>query len=484
MFATSGDGPRRLWLRSFDSAAARPLPGTEGAGTPFWSADGLAIGFFTVDKLKRVSPSGGDVTTICEARFGGGGAWNRDGVIVFAPSIDGGLYRVSATGGTPTPVTTLDAERGESGHLSPVFLPDGRHFVFNGLARVGGGVRVGSLDSAEHKLVLPDYAVVGFSAPDQLFVARSGNLMAQAFDLARLQLTGDPVLVAEGIATLGPSAASAVASATGALVYWTGARDITQPTWVRRDGTAMTTVGPAGEFMNVALSNDGGRLAVDRFDAQPGIWLLDIARGSVTRSTFGAIYESTPVWAPDGRSFVFASARDTPPNLFLKRLDASEDERLFRNTLQTFPQSWSPDGQSIAHVVVDPKMRADIWLLPLSGNRQPAPFLQTSFHEYHARISPDGRWMAYVSNESGRDEVYVTRFPRAAGKWPVSSNGGNSPVWRRDSRELFYHAHDGQLMAVSVGAGPRLRGRGTDSTLRAESAGRSPWRGLVLRRCA
>ena len=452
VFATTGDGPRRLWLRPFDAAAARPLLGTEGAGVPFWSADGQEIAFFTPDKLKRVSRSGGDATTICEARWGGGGTWNRDGVIVFAPSIDSGLYRVSAAGGTPTPLTTLDAGRGESAHMSPVFLPDGRHFVFTVLARVGGGVQVGSLDSAERKPVLPEFSTVAFSAPDRLFFVRSRNLMVQAFDLARLQVTGDPVLVVEGVATIG-SAAMAVASATGVLVYWTGARDITQPTWVRRDGATMTVVGPPAEYVNIALSPDGGQLAVDRFDAQPGIWLLDVARGSVTRSTFGGGYESTPVWAPDGRAFVFAAARETPPNMFLKRLDASEDERLFRNTLQTFPQSWSPDGQSIAHVVVDPKTRSDIWMLPLSGNRQPTPFLQTSFGEHHARISPDGRWMAFVSNESGRDEVYVTRFPRASGKWPVSSAGGNSPVWRRDSRELFYHAHDDRLMAVTVGPG-------------------------------
>ena len=182
VYAAFGGGPRRLWLRSFDSLVARPLPGTEGAGLPFWSPDGLAIGFFTPDKLKRVSPSGGDPVTICDARWGGGGTWNRDGVIVFAPGIDSALYRVSAAGGVPTPVTTLDDGRGESGHLSPVFLPDGRHFVFDVLARKGGGVQVGSLDSAERKLVLSDAIVAGFSEPNQLFFARNRNLMAQAFN--------------------------------------------------------------------------------------------------------------------------------------------------------------------------------------------------------------------------------------------------------------------------------------------------------------
>jgi serine/threonine protein kinase len=456
VYATFGDGPRQLWLRSFDTPVARPLPGTEGAGVPFWSPDGLAVGFFTPEKLKRVSPSGGDPVTICDARWGGGGTWNRDGVILFAPSIDSGLYRVSAAGGTPTAVTTLDAGRLDSGHTSPVFLPDGRHFMFTVLARERAGLYVGSLDSAERKLVLPDLTAVGFSEPNHLFFVRNRNLISQTLDLTRFQPDGDPELVAEGVATLGPSAAMAVASASGALVYWTGGRDITQLTWVRRDGAAVATVGPPGEYMNVALSPDSGQVAVDRFDIrQTGIWILDIARGSMTRAIVGNVYESTPVWAPDGRSLVFASARDTPPNLYVKRLGAPEgDERLFVNALQSFPQSWSPDGQSIAHVVGDPKTRNDIWLLPVSGDRRPTSFIQTSFNEYHARISPDGKWMAYVSDESGRNEVYVTRFPKASGKWPVSSSGGNSPVWRRDSRELFYHAHDGKIMAVSVAVGP------------------------------
>jgi eukaryotic-like serine/threonine-protein kinase len=455
VYATTGGGPRRLWLRAFDSLVARPLPGTEGAGIPFWSPDGLAIGFFTVDKLKRVSLSGGDPVTICDARWGGGGTWNRDGVILFAPAIDSSLYRVSAAGGTPTPVTTLDAARTDTAHMQPVFLPDGRHFVFNLYARIKGGVYVGSLDSAEPKLVATDIVVAGFSEPSHLLFARNRDLMSQPFDLARFELSGEPELVAEDVATLGPSVAMAVAASGGALVYWTGAQDITQPTWVQRDGTAAGTVGRPAEYMNLALSPDGRQVAIDRFDPrQTGIWLLDLARGSMTRSIVGNRYESTPVWAPDGRSFVYASARDTPPNLYLKRLDAAEaDERLFVNPLQSFPQSWSPDGQSIAHYTVDPKTGGDIWLLPVTGDRRPTPYLQTSFVEHHARISPDGHWMAYVSNESGRDEVYVTRFPRASGKWPISNNGGNFPVWRRDSRELYYHAHDGQLMAVSVGAG-------------------------------
>ena len=278
--------------------------------------------------------------------------------------------------------------------------------------------------------------------------------MAQRLDLNRLEVTGEPVRVAEGVATAGPSAAFD-ASASGTLVYWPGGRNITQPTWVQRDGTASGTVGPPGAYVNVSLSPDGRQVAADRFDGPPAIWLLDVARGTSTRATFGGgSYQSTPVWAPDGRAFVFAAALDTPPNLYVKRIGASgEDERLFRTRLQSFPQSWSPDGRFIAYVTVDPKTAGDIWLVPLSGDRQPTVFLQTPFNEGHARISPDGRWMAYQSNEAGNAGVYVTRFPQPGGKWHVSTRGGGFPVWSRDGRELFYRAFDGYIMAVPVGAG-------------------------------
>ena len=445
------DKRRLLWLHSFDSTVARPIPGTEGALGPFWSPDSLGVGFFSDNRLKRVSISGGDVATICEARFGAGATWNRDGVILFAPGIDTGLFRVSAAGGTPTPVTTLHAE--ESAHAQPLFLPDGRHFLFGIIGGTTAGEYVASLDSPERRRFAQEVSMLGFSSPDFLFFMRDRTLMAQRFDLNRLDLTGEPIRVAEGVDSLGYSASFAV-SASGALVHWTGDETVTQPTWFRRDGSTVGTLGPPAAYMNLALSVDGRQAAVDRFDPTPGIWLLDRARGTTTRATAGGAYESTPVWSPDARRFVFAAARGTPPNLYLKQIGtAGEEERLLRNILQSFPQSWSPDGRFIAYVTIDPKTGSDIWLIPPSGDRKPTPFLQTQYDEGHARISPDGRWMAYSSNESGRTGVYVTRFPDPVGTWPVSTTGGNFPVWRRDSRELFYRAPDGTLMAVSVGAG-------------------------------
>ena len=400
-----------------------------------------------------MSISGGDVATICDARYGGGATWNRDGVILFAPAIESALFRVPATGGTPTPVTVLDTSHGESAHIHPLFLPDGRHFLFGILGSDTAGQYVASLDSPERKRVSREWSMLGFSAPDFLFFMRDRILMAQRFDLKRLELTGEEIRVAEGVDRLGFSATFAV-SEGGTLVHWTGDRTITQPTWFQRDGTAAGTLGPPAAYMNVALSFDGRQAAVDRFDQTPGIWLLDPARGTSTRLTSGAFYESTPVWSPEGDRLVFAAARDTPPNLFLKRIGApGEDERVFHTTVQSFPQSWSRDGNYVSYVTVNTKTSADVWLVPITGDRKPTPFLQTPFHEHQSRISPAGKWMAYTSNESGRQNVYVTGFPDPGRKWPVSTNGGAFPVWRRDGRELFYYAADGTLMAVPVAPG-------------------------------
>jgi len=451
-FVALAAGPRQVWLRSFDSLVSRPLAASEGASAPFWSPDGLSVGFFADGKLKRVAISGGDAVVICNAQSGGGATWNRDDVILFASSIDTGLSRVAATGGTPTPVTTLDASHAEAAHLSPVFLADGRHFVFGVIGRDNSGIYLGELGSTRRTQILADFSTIGVGDRDQIFFVRNRAVMAQRLDVASAKPIGDPMLVAEDVATTGPTSALAV-SLKNDVIYWSGSRDVTQLTWVRRDGTTDGTVGPPGGYMNVALSPDGQQAAVDRFDADPAIWLIDVTRATMTRATFGKTYESTPVWAPEGRSFVFASAREAPPNLFLKRLDvAGDDQRLFRSTIQSFPQSWSRDGL-IAFVVVDPTTHGDIWVVPSSGSREARPLLNTPYSETYARISPDGRWLAYVSNDAGNPSVFVTRFPDPGPKWSVSPQGGVCPVWRADGRELFYRALDGKLMAVPIGAG-------------------------------
>ncbi len=451
-FISAVERRRQIWLRSVDSLEARAVAGTEGAASPFWSPDGSAIGFFASNKLKRVSVSGGDVVTLSDAGGGGGATWNRDDVILFAPSAETSLWRIPAGGGTATPVTVLDAAHGEAAHIAPVFLPDGRHYVFGVLSRDNAGLHLGTLDSAERTRLVPDATSVTVSDPDRLFFVRNHNLVTQRLDVEGRTVVGDPVLVAEKVAETGPTADIAT-SARSDVVYWSaGGMDVTQLTWVRRDGSAAGTLGPPGAYMNVRLSPDGRQAAVDRFDPEPGVWLIDVARGTPSRFAFGG-YNSTPVWAPDGRSFVFASARGTPPNLYVKRLDTqAEDRRVFHSTTQCFPQSWSRDDL-IAFVLIDRKTQGDIWLVPAAGGREPWPIIRTEFNETHGRISPDSRWLAYVSNESGSPAVYVTTFPKPAAKWRVSVGGGGWPVWRADSRELFYRAWDGKLMAVAVGVG-------------------------------
>ena len=456
-FAAVVNKERQLWVRSFDSLDARLLAGTEGASSPFWSPDGANLGFFAGNKLKRVSASGNDVITLCDARGGGGATWNRDDVILFAPGVDDGLYRVPAGGGAATPVTTLDRSQGEAGYFSPVFLPDGRQYVAALIGSDKGGIYLGALDSPERTRLLPGASWVAVTDSGQLFyMDEQRNLKTQHLDIAGRRLAGDPILVGEKLGVLGPTSAMAV-SARGDVLYWGGDWNVTQLTWVDRHGTALGKVGEPGVHMTLRLSPNGRQVAVDRFDPAPAIETIDLALNTTTRVSSGQKYESTPIWAPNGESLVIASARDSPPNLYLKFLDARGDvKRLVRNTLQSFPQSWSRDGL-IAHVVTDPKTDQDIWLVPAAGDKPPWVIIQTPLVESQARISPDGRWLAYTAGESGQlPQVYVTSFPTPGRPVAVSPQGGRVPMWHPDGRELYYRGPDGSLMVVSIGAGAEL----------------------------
>ena len=420
--ATGNNRRRQIWIRSFDSIDAQPVAGTDGAVHPFWSPDGRSVGFFADDRLKRVSLSGGDAVTICEAGFGGGGSWNQDGIIVFAPGIDTPLMQVSASGGTSTPATQLDTAQGESAHMAPVFLPDGRRFLFSLFGGGRSGIFVGMLGSPEIRAVTTFDAVPQFVAPDLLlFVQTEGQLAGQRLEMTRLELVGDVIPIAEGVETNGPNASFA-ASANGTIVYWSGSETITQPTWMMRDGKVVGTLGSPGPWVNLVISSSGRQVGIDRIDNDPSIWLLDVARGTASRETSATPrYLSSPVWSPDGGSIAYALADDTPPNLFVERIGVgTEGQRLLRSIHQSFPQSWSPDGATILYVTVGPKTSADIWMVPARGEPTPVPLMRTAANETLPRISPDGRWMAYVTNESGRPEVAVTRFPQPGQKWPIS----------------------------------------------------------------
>jgi len=460
--AVGADGKALLWTRPLDSLTAQPLPGTEDGSNPFWSPDSRFIGFFAAPaKLKKVEITGGPAQTVTDIRGGGGGTWNRDGVILFSQQGDG-LHRVSATGGAHDSVTTLDEARKETGHLWPYFLPDGRHFVYlaRSVQRGNNGIYVASLDSKERKLLLNVDSSVVYAPPGFLLFLRERTLMAQPFDVNKLQLSGEPFPIAEQVGSNTVTGRSFFSvSETGALAFLTSSGANTQLAWFDRGGKQLASVGTPAVDTGLRLSPDEKRLAVVRFDPQAAssdIWLIDLARNTPSRFTFDSASENGPVWSPDGSRLVFSSNRDGVSNLYQKLSSgAGNDEALLKSGEPNGPQDWSPDGKFILYGVLSPKTNLDLRLLPLFGDQKPTPFIQTEFAEFQGRFSPDGRWVAYASNESGSYQVYVQSFPSSGGKWQVSTNGGAQPQWRRDSKELFFLSPDRKLMAVEVnGAGP------------------------------
>ena len=441
----------RLWIRPLDSLESRALPGTEGAQAPFWSPDGRSIGFFTITELRTVDPTGGLPQTVC-AVPGIGGTWNQDDVIVFG-QFNGELLRVPAAGGEPAPVTTLDEAHQEVGHLWPQFLPDGEHFLFfAGGAAEQEGIYVGSLESGvTPSLLLRTDRMARYAAPGYLLFGRGQSLMAQPLDVERLALTGDPVRVVDGVRSdplfrwLGFSA-----SHQGALAYVGGGGGVvTQLRWLDRSGAELGTVAGPGDYHDPVLSPDETRVAVGR---DGDVWILDLSRGTEQRFTFDSALDYAPLWSPDGSRIVFGSQRDgRPGDLYEKAATGTGQAQLLLESdyFKVF-SGWSTDGEFVSYLEGHPETAADLWLLPMSGERPPTIFLQTPFLESDGMVSPDGRWMAYNSNESGEFQIYVQSVPPAGGKWQVSATGGAFPRWRGDGRELYYMSLTNDLMAVDV----------------------------------
>lgn len=496
--ATPAGARPLLWLRPFEALDAHALEGTEGASYPFWSPDSRKIGFFAQAKLKTVEVSGGPPRTLCDAPNSRGGAWNRDDVIVFTPGAREALYRISARGGEPAPVTTLDASRQESSHRRPQFLPDGRHFLFANMAgrqpgaagpgaragdvarrqrpspaappgapvspsadeeagAGGPGMYVGSLDPQEPPHPLPVRAMVTYAAPGYLVFARGGRLVAVPFDSTRLEPTGQPFPITDPV----PYAALTggvdfTVSDHGILAYRSGGGDLnTQLAWFDRSGRRLGGLGePAIYRGDVRLAPDEKRVAVGRLDPERGstnIWLLDVSTGNATPFTNNASTNGAAVWAPDGKRVIFSSGREGVTNLFKKLLDGGPEEPLFRTESNKLLNQWSADGRYLVYQSASVSTAWDLWVLPLSGGGQAKPFAQTKYNECQGNLSPDGRWMAYASDESGEWEIYVQPFPEVPSrKKQVSSHGGTSPQWRRDGKELFYLSRDRKLMAVPV----------------------------------
>jgi eukaryotic-like serine/threonine-protein kinase len=450
--ATDAGGRVQLWIRSLDSPSASLLPGTENAFNPFWSPDSRSIAFSADGKLKRMDVSGSPPQTIADVPAGRG-AWSSGGVLLLPAAPGMGLLRLPASGGTPRPATVLDKARNEVAHQSPSFLPDGEHFVFSARSSTpdNNAIYLGSLNSSERKRVLSAHSDVIFVQPGYLLFRRDRTAMAQLFDPEQGVTVGDAVPIAEGVQFNTASGASSLAaSQNGVLAYRTSVG--TPPrklVWVSRNGSEEELSVPPRVFQQPRLSPDGRRIALEIDDQSNQVWVYDFERQTLTRLTFEGSDNELPIWTPDGRRVVFYSNQKGPLNLFWQMADGSGGlERLTTSDGSAHAaMSWSPDGRTLAFTNAGPNIR-DIWTLNIS-DRKTQPFLTTPFVEGGAQFSPDGRWLAYVSNESGRGEVYVQPYPGPGGKWQISTDGGLEPMWNRNGRELFYRSGD-RMMAVAV----------------------------------
>jgi eukaryotic-like serine/threonine-protein kinase len=456
------DGRSVLWVRSLDSLQAQPLEGTEGANEPFWSPDSQFIGFFADGKLKKIEATGGPLLTLADAPRGRGGTWNRDGVILFVPLFNTPVFRISAAGGVATQVTTLNRDNNESSHRWPYFLPDGRHFLYLGgtpFTPVGSptnSIMVGSLDSKETKFLFHNNSNAIFASGHLLFV-RQNTLMAQAFDSKRLELTGEAVPIAEGVEEVATRVqGSFSASDNGTLAYLEMGSYSHQLIWLDRSGKQVGVVPGADSYTDPHISPDGRELAYVLESPSTDLWLYDIARGIKTRFTFGSGNEA-PVWSRDGSRIAYTSVRNGNFGIYEKSADGSGHEEVLvkPGPDQIYPLDWSPDGKYLAYLYWQFGGTTQVWILPLQGEHKPHAYnltQQSSSPTYQAiaHFSPDGKWLAYSSGESGTLEVYVTPFPGPGGKWQVSTDGGWFPQWRRDGKELFYMSLDNKVMSAEV----------------------------------
>ena len=453
VFVASSDGRPKLWLRSMVTGSARPLAGTDGASFPFWSPDSRSIGFFANDMVNRIDVDGGSLRALARAPVGAGGTWNREGVILYTQVPDSPITRVPDAGGKTALLP--GSERSQGGHRFPQFLPDGRHFLYYVAYAETRGVYVGTVDGPDRQRLFDADAAAVFVPPAEVLFIRAGTLFAQRFDPIRLALEGNAVPLAEGVAVDPFGVAAVSGSGMGSIVYRIGAANRQrQLTWVDRTGKQIgnARAPDLANPLNPALSPDGRMIALNRTIAgNTDIWLLDLERDTLTRFTSNPRPEVTPVWSPDGSRIVFALADGSGFNLFEKPTTSAEKESLLLDVAATaIPSDWSRDGRFLLYRSIDLQAGTDLWALPLDGSGKPFPVVQTAFDERVGQFSPDSKWVAFESNESGRYEIYIQRFPGPAARAVVSTGGGLQPVFRPDGKELFYVASDGRLMAVPL----------------------------------
>jgi hypothetical protein len=454
VFAATANGVRQLYLRAMDAIEVRPMPGTEGVYRPFWSPDSRFVGFIAAGKMKKVDIGGGPPQVICDAG-NGDGSWSPSGVILFDGTNTDPMRQVSASGGVPRPVVLDEGKNeGTPGAGWPEFLPDGTHFLYSLVHGTGLTLKVGVLGSTTSKTLFTTTTRVAFSLPGYLLYVRDRTLVAQKFNPESLAVEGDAVPLGEGLGTDSVGLASFSVSRTGVLAYRGGELSGARLVWFDRFGKETPLFDAPGDYHDTSFSPDRTRMVYDLGD---DLWMRDLQRGVSSRFTFGPASNVDPVWSPDGRRIVYSSREKGPGDLYAKDASGTKDpEPLLVSGDEKYVSDWSADGKYLLYSARGGANRGwDLWALPMepaAGNHTPIPLVQTRFNEMWAVLSPDAKYMAYQSNESGRAEIYVQEFPEARNKWQISTDGGVDAHWRADGKELYYRSGT-HLMAVPIQLG-------------------------------
>jgi serine/threonine protein kinase len=459
--AVDSSGSTSLWVRPINSLTATMLSGTQGAAFPFWSPDNHYIGYFSNNKLKRIEKTGGPSFSICDVITPRGASWGSDGKIVLPTDQVSGLSVVLESGGIPVGLTRLDSTLNEQTHRYPCFLPDGKHFLYFARTTASGSgsamdaICVGSLDGKTNKRLMPGISNMAYAAGYILFM-RENSLMAQSFDPDALELKGEPFPIAESVDfSTRYSIASFTVSQTGVLVFL-GKSAATTPELALFSpaGKKLRSFGQPEVFVVAKLSSDGKTIAMDLYEVtarNADVWLYDVVRSVKTRFTFDGNVDAYPIWSPDGKKIIFSSNRKGHYDLYEKMSNGAEDEHVLYESVETkHATDWSVDGKYLLfNSTNNLDSKSNIYYIPMTGEKKPVALIATEFNEMNASFSPDARWVAYQSNESGRNEVYVRPFPGPGAKWQVSANGGGAPRWKNNGKEIFYVAN-GKLIEADV----------------------------------
>jgi len=454
--AANASGVNQIWIRQMDALEARSLPGTEGGQRPFWSPDSRWIAFSGAGKVRKVAISGGPPQTICDAPTAADGTWSPQGVILFDGQDNDPIWRVDAGGGVAKIEVAQTKESGVVGW--PAFLPDGKHFLYmSDVASEGSTLMVRTVDKSDAIPIFKTTSKVVYAPPGYLLFIRDDTLVAQPFDASSMKTTGEPFPIGEGLGIDNVGGASFSLSENGVLAFRAGEKRGQRMLWIDRAGKASPALDELKEYANTGISLDGKRVA---FDVSEGggkgdLWVRDLARGVTSRFTFDKEREFAPTWSPDGRRIVYSRDNKSAWDLYTKdAAGTGEPELLIESAENKFVTDWTRDGKYVIFASVGKDTNWDIYALPMTGERKPIPLVKTRFAEHGGVVSPDGHYLAYRSNESGQNEVYVQEFPEAKSKFQVSTNGGVDPFWKGDGREIYYRTRDRKIMAVPILPGP------------------------------